>query len=104
MFKKIADRFIIAFLIWDIAYCAYMLFVVYHFPGSKLALLDSAIEVPSDYMLARRLYAIQAYVILMVLFVYLGMRKKIWDFGQKIVDSVAHSSDDVSDHSLTTGK
>lgn len=102
MLKKIADRFIIAFLIFDILYCAYMLFVVYHFPDTKVALLDSAINIPSDYMVARRLYAIQAYVILMVLFVYLGMRKKIWDFGKQLVDSVYQDSNDLAESPITT--
>lgn len=69
-----------------------MLFVVYHFPNSGLTLLDSAMSVPSEYMLARRLYAIQAYVILMVLFVYLGMRKRIWDFGKDLIKSVQESA------------
>jgi hypothetical protein len=80
--------------------CLYA-FVVYHFPDTKVALLDSAINIPSDYMVARRLYAIQAYVILMVLFVYLGMRKKIWDFGQQLVHSVYQDSNDL-ENTITT--
>lgn len=78
-----------------------MLFVVYHFPDTKIALLDSAINIPTDYMVARRLYAIQAYVILMVLFVYLGMRKKIWDFGKQLVETVYPDSDNYTE-TITT--
>lgn len=76
--QRIIDVTIQLFIITGLLYAAYELLVVFHIPGRNLILFGDAMDIDLSLLVARRLYALEFWIILTCYFVYLGLRKKIW--------------------------
>lgn len=76
--QRIIDIAIQLFIITGLLYAAYELLVVFHIPGRNLILFSDAMDIDLSLLVARRLYALEFWIILTCYFVYLGLRKKIW--------------------------
>lgn len=60
-------------LLLEIAYCAYMIFFVLRPEGISGPLGSSALEIPHELMVTRRLYAIESWVATVGLILYLAI-------------------------------
>ncbi len=78
LLQRILDVAIQLFIIAGLFYAAYELLVVFHLPGKNLVLFGDATSIDLSLLVARRLYALEFWIILTCYFVYLGVRKKIW--------------------------
>lgn len=77
LFKKLADLFVIFFFISEILYSAYQILFVFRPKEAAFILFSTASEIPMEYFLARRLYAIEFYLAIIGLILYLAFRDKI---------------------------
>lgn len=82
--KRILDVLIQIFIIIGFLYAAFEILVVFKNPQGGLVLLQNALTIDPQIFLARRLYALEFWIILTNYFVYLGLRKRIWSFDSTI--------------------
>jgi hypothetical protein len=74
LFWRVVHVAIVANLLAEIAYAGWMVFFVLVPPGSGFAPLGrAALALPHDLMMTRRLYALEAWVAVAGLSVYLGV-------------------------------
>ena len=62
LFKKLIDIFVILFFVSEIFYSAYQILFVFRPKEAAFILFSTASEIPMEYFLARRLYAIEFYL------------------------------------------
>ena len=83
-FKHIFDIAIMAICAMNVAYAVYMFFIVWRVPDAGLVLGASATSVDLEWMIPRRMYAMEFYLSAAVLIVYLGLRRQIWNFDPRV--------------------
>ena len=74
------DKLLQLFIIVGFLYPAYQLFFVFANPEGGMVLFDSASEIDFELLVARRLYALEFWLIFTCYIIYLGLRKRIWNF------------------------
>jgi len=74
------DILIQLIIISGFAYAGYQVFFVFPNPGGGLPLFGEAKNISFEHLVARRLYAIEFWLIFIGYFIYLGLRKKIWNY------------------------
>lgn len=70
---KIIHWVIIINFLLEIIYATYMVFVAYHNPGTPFILFGGAGKMPFEKMVARRLYAIEDWIAMCGLSIYLAI-------------------------------
>ena len=70
---RILHGFIILHFLAEIAYCAYLVFIVLKPEGHSGPLGNQALNIPHDLMVTRRLYAIECWVATAGLAIYLAI-------------------------------
>ncbi len=75
--KIIIDIALHFFIVSGFLYAGYQLFGVFGNEGGSMVLFGDAKNISHELLVARRLYAIEFWVIFMCWIIYLGMRKKI---------------------------
>ena len=78
--KRILDALIQLFIITGFLYAGYQLFFVFGNPEGNFILFGDAAKIDIELLVARRLYAMEFWLIFIGYLVYLGLRKRIWDF------------------------
>lgn len=71
--RKVAHFLIYANLITGFLSALYMVFVVYRVPGHFGPLWNSALRVPHEFIVQRRLYALEAWIIFGFLATYFAL-------------------------------
>ena len=78
--KTILDIAVQFFIVTGFLYAAYQLFVVFGNKEGSAVLFNSAATIPFEQLVARRLYALEFWLIFTCYIIYLGFRKKLWGF------------------------
>lgn len=78
--KRLLDLLIQLFIITGFLYAAFEILFVFKNPQGGLVLFQNALTIDPQLLLARRLYALEFWIVLTNYFVYLGLRRKIWNF------------------------
>lgn len=78
--KKTLDIAIQVFIIAGFLYAGYQLFFVFKNPQGSLILFSDASKINFELLVARRLYALEFWLIFTCYIIYLGLRKRIWSF------------------------
>lgn len=77
--KKVLDILLQIFIISGFLYAAFQIMFVFKDPHGGLVLFQDALTLDPQVFLARRLYALEFWIILTNYFVYLGLRRRIWN-------------------------
>ena len=78
--KIILDILVQIFIIVSALYAAFQLFFVFGNDGGSLVLFDAATSISFEKLVARRLYALEFWLIFALYILYLGFRKRIWNY------------------------
>jgi len=78
--KIILDIAVQFFIVTGFLYAAYQLFVVFGNKEGSMVLFNSAASIPHELLVARRLYALEFWLIFTCYIVYLGFRQRLWNF------------------------
>lgn len=76
------DLIILANLIAEVGYCAFMVFFVLRPEGVSGPLFTKALELPPNLVIMRRLYAIEHWLAFGIILGYLGIKERI--YGMKL--------------------
>ncbi len=79
-FKRLLDLLIHIGIISSAFYAAFQLFGVFKNSEGPIILFKSATNISMEHLVARRLYALEFWIITTCYIVYLGMRQRIWNF------------------------
>ncbi len=77
--KQVLDIVIQLFIIVGFMYAGYQVFAVFPHPSGGFALFGEAQNIDIEHLVARRLYAIEFWIIFIGYLIYLGLRKRIWN-------------------------